>query len=353
MLRNSRFKKILITTLVLILVLGTAAVAAESIYNRQITATYGRIKFKVDGKDVTNQIESKYGTPAFVVEDRSYVPVRAIAELMGLEIKYDNNTHTAEIIDLKANEYEKELKSKDAEISKLKKEIETLKKNVVEETSLKKIEDKLNKDFGTHKNVDFDISLKENKNDISVSITVDLRTSAQKNDWNRMNNNDKKYMIEDIVSDITKEFSNIKIAGSIYDNNSKRDLLTFTKNKNSSNISISHKSSTGGSGYYSDDYIDRAVEDEFYKNNIDDAYVTYISESGTTVQVDINFSSYYSREWDRLSITQIETMLDNIADEINYDYRDKDVDIEIYMDRSYEGRYTRDYNKSRGTFSNR
>lgn len=88
MFKDGRYKKVLATTIMLVLALSTVAIAANNVYDKKLTATHGRIKFKVDGKDVTSQIESKYGSPAFVVKEygsRSYVPVRAIAELMGLE----------------------------------------------------------------------------------------------------------------------------------------------------------------------------------------------------------------------------------------------------------------------------
>ena len=122
MFKKSKLQRVFLLTLVLVMALTTVAAAANSIYTKELTATYGRIKFKVDGKDVTNAIESKYGTPAFVVDDRSYVPVRAIAELMGLEVKYDNATHTAELIDTKSKEYEAEIKKLNDEIKKLKDE---------------------------------------------------------------------------------------------------------------------------------------------------------------------------------------------------------------------------------------
>lgn len=343
MLRNSRLKKILVTTLALILVLGTAAVAAESIYTKQLTATFGRIKFNVNGKNVTQEIENKYGTPAFVADDRSYVPVRAIADLMGLDVDYDNNTHTVKLTDVKSEKYEKDLKTKDteikeknAEITKLKKEITDLKKNVVEETSLDALEKKLNKDFGTYKNVDFDISLKETSSAIDVSITVDLKTSSQQSDWNRLANNDKKYYVEDLVDDIAKAFKNTKITGSIYNNSTKRDLLTFNKNKSSSTVTISHKgTSSGGSNYYYDDILYDA-EDllDYYFGSI--AWVTNISikeRSNGQIYgtIDIEEDRYTLRD------SEIEDAFYDAEKELIYEYGSGVyLDIELYVnDKSY------------------
>ncbi|SHD76239.1 copper amine oxidase N-terminal domain-containing protein [Schnuerera ultunensis] len=198
MFKNDRFKKVLVISIVLVLALSTIAVAANEVYQKKLTATFGRIKFKVDGKDVTKEIESKYDTPAFIVNSRSYVPVRAIAELMGMEVKWDGETHTAEIIDVKSKAYEEELDKKDKEIAELKKEIEKLKKDVVDETDLKAVQKKLNNEFGTYHDVDFDITLKESKNRIDVDITMDLRDSRQESYWNRMGysykkGNDRRY----------------------------------------------------------------------------------------------------------------------------------------------------------------
>ena len=263
MFKNWRFKKILISTLVFMLLLSTVVVAASNIYEKKLTATHGRIKFKVDGKDVTKEIEGKYGTPAFTVHEygyRSYVPVRAIADLMGLEIKYDDSTHTAEIIDPKKSE----IYEKDVEIAKLKQEViilerelESLKKDVVVETDLKTLEKKLNKEYGTYENIEFDIVLKENKNNINVSIEVDFYDTRNQSYWNRMTYSNKKTLVEDITDMISKEFTNADITGSIYDNYYRRDLLTFSKKKGSS-VSISYRD-------YRDNYrYDELLDDAEY-----------------------------------------------------------------------------------------
>jgi hypothetical protein len=358
MFKNGRLRKVLITTILLVLVLSTVALAANNIYEKKLTATHGRIKFKVDGKDVTKEIESKYGSPAFTVKEynsRSYVPVRAIAELMGMKVEYDDSTHTAEIIDVKSEQYEIELEKKDKEIEELKKEIEKLKKNVVDETDLKTIEKKLNNGYGTYKDVDFDISLKESNSRIDVNISMDLRNSKQENAWQRINYSDRKAMIEDIVDTIAKEFTNTDIYGSIYDEYYKKDVMSFNKKKSSSlNISYSDK----GSGSY-DEYIDDVVDDEFYSKGIEDAYISKINSDKKAIYFDIVFSDDYKSEWRELSKREIENIMDRISDEIideysYYDdycyYEDRDIEARIYMDNKYQGEYFRSYKEKYGTF---
>lgn len=356
MFKNGRFKKVLVISIILVLALSTITVAANEVYQKKLTATFGRIKFKVDGKDVTKEVESKYDTPAFIVNSRSYVPVRAIAELMGMDVKWDGETHTAEIIDVKSKAYEDELDKKDKEIAELKKEIEKLKKNVVDETDLKAIQKRLNSDFGTYKDVDFDITLKESNNRIDVTITMDLTSSRQESSWNRINYNDRKAMVEDITGIISSEFTNADIYGSIYDKYYRKDVITFNKKKGSS-LSISY--SSRGSGSY-DNYIDDIVYDEFYSNGIEDAYLSKFNADKRTIYFDIEFSDYYKSEWRKLKKRDIENMMDRISDEIirEYDYyyddyyyyEDRDIDARIYMDGKFQGEYYRDYDEKYGTF---
>lgn len=370
MFKNGKYKKTLVITMLLVLALSTMAIAANNIYDKKLTATHGRIKFKVDGKDVTKEIESKYNSPAFTVREynsRSYVPVRAIAELMGMKVEYDDSTHTAEIIDVKSEKYEKELEKKDEEIAELKKEIEKLKKNVVEETDLKALEKKLNKEYSTYKDVDFDIKLKESKNRIDVDIVVDLRDGRQENAWSRMGHNNKKAMIEDITDIINKEFSNVDIYGYIYDEFYRKNMLTFNMRKNGS-VNISYDDRIRDS--YDRYYIDKLVENEFYKEGINDATISKVSTGSREIYFEIDFSSKYETEWKKLGKDDVARILDKIADEIIYDYdyydyhddyynRDRyyyddyyrDVRAYVYMGNTKQGEYYRNYRDYRGSFT--
>lgn len=247
MLKNSKLKRVLVIALLLIMSLTTVAVAANNIHTKQLIATYGRIKFKVDGKDVTKVIEEKYNTPAFVVDDRSYAPVRAIADLMDLEVKWDSKTYTAEIIDTKAENHKKELQKKDSEIDKLEKElkklqdeIKKLKDGTVDKEDLKTLENKLNKDFKQVDGVNFSIKLKENKDKITITIDIDTKNTSERNAWRKMSNNDKKYIIEDIVDAVSKNFKTFKVDGTLYDNYQKKTLYSFSLSTNGK-VSISNK----------------------------------------------------------------------------------------------------------------
>lgn len=357
MFKKDRFKKALVLSIVLVLTLSTIAIAANEVYQKKLTATIGKIKFKVDGKDVTKEIEEKYKAPAFTVKEfnsRSYVPVRAIAELMGMEVKWDDKTHTAEIIDVKSKAYEEEIKKKDKEIAELKKEIKKLKEEVVEEDKLQVLEDKLNNKYGTYKDVNFDIVLKESKNNIDVEILIDLKDYNQERYWNKMGVSTKKAMIEDIVNIISKEYTDYNIHGSIYDLYYKKELFTFNKPK-IGKLSIIHDDKYTGGSY--DSYIDEVVYDEFYYYGIKDAYMSNLNIDRYNIYFDVNIPYEYRSEWRSLSKMEKEDILDRISNKIiynydyYYDYIYKDVRIRVYVDGEYQGQYIRYYNESTGSFN--
>ncbi len=79
--------------------------------------------------------------------------------------------------------------------------------------------------------MDFDIKLKESKSRIDVDIIMDLRDGRQESYWNRMTHSERKEMIEDIADTIAKEFPNVDIYGSVYDNYYRGNVMSFNKKK--------------------------------------------------------------------------------------------------------------------------
>ena len=63
--------------------------------SRQITATYGGIEIYINGaKLVPKDVNGNYVQP-FVVDGTTYLPIRAVAEAVGYDVNYDDETHTA------------------------------------------------------------------------------------------------------------------------------------------------------------------------------------------------------------------------------------------------------------------
>lgn len=246
MFKNKRFKKVIVSTLAVLMLVSTVAFAAE-VFEKKVTTTQGRIKMSYDGKDVTKQIESKYGTPAFTVKDydsRAYVPVRALAEVMGIEVDYNHETDVANFTDNEKKVLKEQVASKNTEIAKLKAELSVMKlenKDLKEElekeeeeeekkTDIEDLEEELNKDYGVVDNVSFDILLKESKDRITANITIDTRDSYERSAWRRMDRRKREAFMEDIAKDIEDVFNGYKIEGSIYDNYKQYTAYEFTMN---------------------------------------------------------------------------------------------------------------------------
>lgn len=349
---KKNYKKVVIPALALTMMVSSVALSAEAIYNKQLTATYGRIKFNYEGKDVTKQIESKYGTPAFTADDRAYAPVRAIADLLGTDIDYDSRTHTVKITDTKVESHKKELDSKNKEIAnkdkkieELEKEIKKLKDGTVDKADLKSVETSLNKKYGEYEKVEFNIVLKESKDTISIDINTDLKNIRDEQNWIRMRNSDKRSLIEDIVAEVRKAFPSTAITGNIYDSYSRKNLYTFSQSKTGS-LSVSDRDydDRDDKGNYGS--LDSYVRGEFTDYGIKNASIYRRNPGKSNETFEISFSSTYERDWDDLvykDYREVESLLDDIADEIeyyyNYDYRYDDIYIEIYMGNDMVGKY--------------
>jgi hypothetical protein len=76
-------KKLIIGILIGMMIATSTVVLAE---NRTIEAAYNNIKILIDGKEI------KTDTEPFIAQERTFVPVRFVAENLGAEVDYKNNT---------------------------------------------------------------------------------------------------------------------------------------------------------------------------------------------------------------------------------------------------------------------
>lgn len=364
MFGKKNYKKIIITLLAISMIFGTVALAADGIYSKKLNATFGRVKFNYEGKDVTKDVESKYGTPGFTVNDRAYVPVRGLADLLGVEVDYDHESHTAKMTDKKVDR--EVLEKKDQEIARLKKELAKLEdvKEEIKEKEEEKKEEKnvkeslaslktdINKRYREYEQVDFNVNLSESKETISIQINTDLALARDRQNWIRMRHVDKKYMIEDIVGRVRKELPKFDITGYIYDSSSRDNLYTFNQKQNA-NLTIANRDHIGDDRYYDDGSIYDEVDYQFRREGIRNAKLTWLrgSDKDRIIDFEIEFPESYKADWKRLSERDIEYMLDYIAEEIEYEYKDvQDIYGKIYMERELVGEYDKRYKDSSGYF---
>ena len=76
---------------VLVLGLGASALAATA---RQLNATYSGIQITLDGKTITPKDANGAVVEPFAVDGTTYLPVRAVADALGLGVDWDGERNT-------------------------------------------------------------------------------------------------------------------------------------------------------------------------------------------------------------------------------------------------------------------
>ena len=310
-------KKMVLVALVLVLALTLG-----------ITGTaFGAQVVKVIKVYVNGSLVSLTDNP-IMVNNRVYVPVRAMSQILNKNVDWDNSAYAVKVTDkqdaatdAKVKELENtitqlknQLAEKDMQYTILKAQYDAL----VEESKTKSLSDmekQLNKSYGKYKNVKFDISLSGKETDITVAIGVDL--DDYEDEWDDLSNSKKTSYLQSIVDDLLEEYEDADIEGYIFDSStkSKPKLVTFTidsKNK----VQAKFKST-------SSDLAD--LEDE-----LNDDYYNYFSGIKLSIELegdedDIEFYVYinldkYEDEWEDLTDNQVKTFMGYIYDDIQDEF---------------------------------
>jgi hypothetical protein len=79
------------------LIVGVMLMSAVFAGTQTIEAFYNNIKISIDGKAV--ELKDATGNPVepFIYNGTTYLPVRAIAEVLGMEVKFNETTNTVEL----------------------------------------------------------------------------------------------------------------------------------------------------------------------------------------------------------------------------------------------------------------
>lgn len=80
-----------VLTLLIVSMIGTVFAA----YQRQATLEYADIKIVIDGETINPTDASGNTVEPFIIDGTTYLPIRAIANALGLDVAWDNTTKTA------------------------------------------------------------------------------------------------------------------------------------------------------------------------------------------------------------------------------------------------------------------
>lgn len=97
MINKERVKGIAIGVTLTTIIMGTSVFAQS--YKKQLTAVYNDIKIEIDGSRVTPKDGNGKQVDPFTVDGTTYLPVRAVAQALGKNVRWDGSTKTVVIND--------------------------------------------------------------------------------------------------------------------------------------------------------------------------------------------------------------------------------------------------------------
>ncbi|MFZ5966098.1 MAG: stalk domain-containing protein [Bacillota bacterium] len=306
---------------------------------KTVDAWYNNIKIVVNGTEVQMPFEP------FIVDGRTYVSVSALANIFNKDVQWDG-TQSKVIINDKADPtitlLNDRIIQKDIEIAQLQAMVNDLETQLANaqtySADLGDVEDDLEDEYSEYEDIEFTIYLDGDEDDIEVEIYVDL--DEYESEWDDLSSSDIKSYLQDIIDDILDAFEDADIEGFIKDSYSKDVLVDFYGDSDGDVVTdISDVDDTDL------DDLEEALDDEYY-DYFDDIGLSVElegDEDDITFYVNIAYDTYED-EWDDLSESDIEDLMEDIYEDISDEFEDADVVGYIYdIDNDdYLGQYTDD-----------
>lgn len=332
-------KKLALVLAVVILTLSMASTGFAKTATETLTAYYRNITIFKNGVQVNFQNEP------FIVNDRTYLPVREISELLGKNVTFNPQTYQIDITDVadpntvmlqtKMIQQEVTIKNLETKIKDLETQLAAKQTSKPSASTLAAVEDFLNDKYGEDSDVTFNIELNGTNKNVTLEIYVGKNDKQSSNKFSKWNNSDKKSYAEDLVDDIIDELKPSKISGFYKDDYAKSSKQNFT-------VSSSGKVTMGGTRSSIDDLDDLEDElnDRFYKVDGYNATIdVYGDEDDIELDVDIVISDLYDIDWDDL-----EDYLEEIYEFIDYELEPYSIEGTLYDN---QGSYSKfNYNSS-------
>lgn len=279
---------------------------------------------------------------AVIIDGTTYLPVRSFSNMLGMNIGWNQTTHTVTIDGTPSSNAQ--IQAKDYEIAMLRKELETLKNEGVtsntttstagssnsstsdydttsgtdilgtEITATRRALDNEYSDYFDDVEFDFSLSLSSSK----LKVTVSIDDSGDYKAFNRLSKSDVKDFMEDVCELIRERHDDIVISGVIEYATKDKDLYSFTYSK-SNRLTYSE-----GSGATVSESSLRRIVDET-------SYVKINDYSGRVAVKDTEVSISDSRE--RVTFTLELNMTDEIKEAWNENTgKNNDYELREYLE---------------------
>ena len=232
--------------------LGTALCASvvnAANYTKSINATYRNIGVTYNGTSKTLSAEP------FLVDGSTYVPLRAVSEIMGAEVNWNGSTNTVTITNTASDNtsLQQQLASANYQVTTLQRELETVKKELetyknsnssssnsstsvttgtdITSSELTATENYLISNFSNELNDDIDFDFDLSKKGSRLQLTISYSDRSEDNTFNGIRESKVKDFIEDVCEAVADRHSNIEIQGVINYTRSDIDKASFTYSK--------------------------------------------------------------------------------------------------------------------------
>jgi len=282
---SKRGRVVLASCLAIIMVLGLAVGAFGATGAKKLSAIFRNIKLNVNGKVLQTSEEP------FIINGRTYVPLRVVSEALGAWVDWNEKTSVITISGASGTKaLEDQLHQKDIQIIQLQLQIQELQaklesgtssSSASDEKNIRDLEKELNDDYDRLEGIRInDISLSGNKNKVYVTVEID----ADKNDreWKDIRKSDIEDWLEDLCYDIQRFYDgDTDIIGEIIDEDDDT-LVDFSKDGDddveveikSGNKTVDEVEDDLDGREYSIDYIDFEIRSINYNTGSDVIYVT-------------------------------------------------------------------------------
>jgi hypothetical protein len=328
-MNNKRNRRIAMVVAVLMLTIAFSTTGFAAWMGKTIDVSYRNISIWVNGEMKQARDANGVVVEPFIYNGTTYVPIRGISQMLGYDVSFDQTNYRIDIKgDATDSALQYQLYLKDARIAELEAQLAN------KSGDLSVIEKDLLKEFGSIGKVYVeDITLKGDKDDIEVGIFVDLY--YDQDDWDDLRDRDIENYLQDIVDELLKEFKDADITGYIEDEDSKKELVEFSIDKNDD--VVLGKSSSGSISKISDLQAD--LNKEF--NRVYGLYLDFIVDEEKNGDLWIDIYVERGGEIADLKDSEITDLLEDVCfhiedvwDEVDMDgvfWDEKtEIDFELY-----------------------
>ena len=365
-------------------VLGLSTVFSAGIvdaanYTKTLKATYRNIRVSYNGT-----IKSIDQEP-FAIDGSTYVPVRAVGELVGANVTWDGPNNLIKITSTASNTVptdnsaqlialQQQLQTSNYNLALAQREVETLKAELatyknntsnpssstgtsISSEQLTATEDYLVDNYSEYfRNIEFDFDLRKSSSYLVLTISYDTRN--ENTAYDELSQTKIDTFLEKVCDEIANRHADIDIEGTIeYTRSSAIEKASFEYNSKKDKVTTDYGLSQKALADIVYD-VKSSIELQGFVNGfpISDVQADIAtSSSGTSIvriYINDNNMNNFKDTWNA-NINSTYTLirqLDSIIEEINLEYDDKyDVDIALY--RASSNNKIADFDGSRGTIS--